>query len=162
MRQRAEYEAAARCSAAYYGQFARARLGLGALALRAAAGTRAVSAPANGSSSCARWRFSTRSTSAPSIIAFMADLGDKVDDVGVLSALGEIAEQHQDARGMLQLGKAALGPRPAARLLRVSDGRRAAAIRRSARHRPRRAVRHHSPGERVQPGRLVGCPRAWA
>ena len=38
----------------------------------------------------------------------MADLGDKLDDVGALSALGELAEQRQDARGMLHLGKAAL------------------------------------------------------
>ncbi len=30
-----------------------------------------------------------------------------LDDVGTLSALGELAEQHQDARGMLHLGKAA-------------------------------------------------------
>ena len=38
----------------------------------------------------------------------MADLGGKFDDVGALSALGELAEQQQDARGMLHLGKAAL------------------------------------------------------
>ena len=38
----------------------------------------------------------------------MADLGGKLDDVGALSALGELAEQQQDARGMLHLGKAAL------------------------------------------------------
>ena len=38
----------------------------------------------------------------------MADIGDKLDDAGVLSALGELAEQQQDARGMLHLGKAAV------------------------------------------------------
>jgi len=42
------------------------------------------------------------------VIPLMADVGDKLDDVGALSALGELAERHQDARGMLQLGKAAL------------------------------------------------------
>ena len=43
-----------------------------------------------------------------SLIPLMADVGDKLDDVGALSALGELAERYQDARGMLQLGKAAL------------------------------------------------------
>ena len=38
----------------------------------------------------------------------MTDLGRKLDDVGTLSALGELAERYQDARGMLQLGKAAV------------------------------------------------------
>ena len=42
------------------------------------------------------------------VIPLMADIGDKLADVGVLSALGELAQQHQDARGMLHLGKAAL------------------------------------------------------
>ena len=42
------------------------------------------------------------------VIPLMADLGGKLDDVGALSALGELAEQQQDARGMLHLGKAAL------------------------------------------------------
>jgi len=42
------------------------------------------------------------------VIPLMADIGDKLDDVGVLSALGELAEQRHDARGMLHLGKAAL------------------------------------------------------
>jgi len=42
------------------------------------------------------------------IIPLMADVGDKLDDISALSALGELAERYQDARGMLQLGKAAL------------------------------------------------------
>ncbi len=42
-------------------------------------------------------------------IALMAGIGGTLDDVGTLSALGELAEQREDARGMLQLGKAALG-----------------------------------------------------
>ena len=41
-------------------------------------------------------------------ISFMADLGDKLLDVDTLVALGNLAEQRQDARGMLQLGKAAV------------------------------------------------------
>ena len=45
----------------------------------------------------------------PLAIALMAGAGEAVDDAGTLSALGELAEQVQDARGMLHMGKAALG-----------------------------------------------------
>jgi len=38
----------------------------------------------------------------------MADLGERLEDIGALSALGEITAKHRDARAMLQLGKAAL------------------------------------------------------
>jgi soluble lytic murein transglycosylase len=44
----------------------------------------------------------------PLIIALMANIGESIDDLGTLSALGELAEQREDARGMLNLGKAAL------------------------------------------------------
>ena len=44
----------------------------------------------------------------PLVIALMSGLGNTLDDVGTLSALGELAEQYHDARGMLHLGKAAL------------------------------------------------------
>ena len=62
---RAEYQAAAGASAAYYGQLARARVGLGALALAAPPATPTSAPRQNGWSSFARWRSSTRSTSAP-------------------------------------------------------------------------------------------------
>ena len=42
------------------------------------------------------------------VIQLMAGLGDTLDDVGTLSALGQLAEQREDARGMLHLGKAAV------------------------------------------------------
>ncbi len=104
----AEYQAAARSSAAYYGQLARARLGLGGLAL-------APPPPAVDKGESPErlelvraleilYALNERSL----VIPFMADLGDKNDDVGVLSALGHLAEQYHDARGMLHLGKAAL------------------------------------------------------
>jgi len=105
---RAEYEAAARSSAAYYGQLARARLGVAALSLAAP--------PAPPQKEAERERvelvraaeilYALHEESL--VIPLMADIGDKLDDVGVLSALGELAQQHQDARGMLHLGKAAL------------------------------------------------------
>ncbi len=43
------------------------------------------------------------------VIPLMAGLGDSLDDAGILGALGELAEQYRDPRGMLHMGKAALG-----------------------------------------------------
>jgi soluble lytic murein transglycosylase len=105
---RAEYQAAASSSAAYYGQLARARLGLAALAL---------APPPTKPDKLAEIErlelvraveilYALKETAL--VIPLMADLGGKFDDVGALSALGELAEQQQDARGMLHLGKAAL------------------------------------------------------
>ena len=34
----------------------------------------------------------------------MASIGESVNDPGTLSALGEVAEQYEDARGMLHMG----------------------------------------------------------
>jgi peptidoglycan lytic transglycosylase len=105
----AEYAAAARSSAAYYGQLARARLGIGALAMAPPPAT-----PEKGDSTERRelvraleilYALNERSL----VIPFMAGAGDNHDDLGVLSALGQLAEQYHDARGMLHMGKAALG-----------------------------------------------------
>ena len=100
---RAEYQAAARASAAYYGQLARARLGLPALAL--------APPPEKGPERAELVRAAEilyALNERALIISLMADIGDGIDDAGVLSALGELTEQHQDARGMLHLGKAAV------------------------------------------------------
>jgi soluble lytic murein transglycosylase len=105
---RTEYQAAARSSTAYYGQLARAHLGLGTLALTAPSATpdkhRSVERLELVRAVEILYALDERSL----VIPLMADVGDKLDDIGALSALGELAEQHQDARGMLQLGKAAL------------------------------------------------------
>jgi soluble lytic murein transglycosylase len=103
-----EYQAAARYSAAYYGQIARSRLGLGVPAAAA------PSVDSDQPASVAQvelvraleilYALDERAL----ILSFMADLGDKLNDLGALLALGKVAEQHQDARGMLELGKAAL------------------------------------------------------
>ena len=105
---RAAYRAAASASASYYGQLARARLGLTALALAAP--------PATPDKDEARRLELVRAleilyalNERPLAIALMAGAGEALDDAGTLSALGELAEQYQDARGMLHMGKAALG-----------------------------------------------------
>ncbi len=104
---RAAYQAAASASAAYYGQLARARLGLTALALAAPPAT-----PDKGEAERLElvraleilYALNERALA----IALMAGAGEAVDDAGTLSALGELAQQYQDARGMLHMGKAAL------------------------------------------------------
>jgi soluble lytic murein transglycosylase len=105
---RAQYQAAARSSAAYYGQLARARLGLGALALAAPSATPDKRASVERLELVRAVKILYALDERSLIIPLMADVGDKLDDVGALSALGDLAERHQDARGMLQLGKAAL------------------------------------------------------
>ena len=101
---RTEYQLAARSSAAYYGQLARARLGLRTLALAAPDKRSGVERLELVRVVEILYALEERSL----VIPLMADVGDKLDDVGALSALGELAERYQDARGMLQLGKAAL------------------------------------------------------
>ena len=105
---RTEYQAAARSSAAYYGQLARARLGLPALALAAPPATPDKRASVERLELVRALEILYALNERSLVIPLMADLGDKLDDVGALLALGELAEQHQDARGMLQLGKAAV------------------------------------------------------
>jgi len=105
---RVQYQGAATASASYYGQLARARLGLTALALAPPPAT-----PDKGEAGRLELVRALEILYAlnerPLAIALMAGAGEAVDDAGTLSALGELAEQYHDARGMLHMGKAALG-----------------------------------------------------
>jgi soluble lytic murein transglycosylase len=100
---RVNYETAGHHSTVYYGQLARARIGLPDLPLRAP----------------------PKRTSTPDVVRaaeilyaidekdlaniMLADLGERSDDLNILGGLGEAAARANDARGMLLLGKAALG-----------------------------------------------------
>ena len=107
---RAHYEAAARHSTAYYGQIARARLGLKDIVVRPP-----PEAPADRRETLARlevvraveilYAIEERDL----IAGALAELGERSTDAAGLAAVGEVAARHQDARGMLLLGKAALG-----------------------------------------------------
>jgi soluble lytic murein transglycosylase len=105
---RAEYQAAAGASAAYYGQLARARLGLGALALASAPPTPDKRADAERPELVRALEILYALNERALAITLMAGIGTTHDDVATLAALGELAEQREDARGMLQLGKAAV------------------------------------------------------
>jgi soluble lytic murein transglycosylase len=102
------YEAAARNTTAYYGQLARARLGVDALTLRVAP----VSEPTHDAmltdelvhAADKLYEVGERDT----VVSFFASLGEQSNDAQLLAALGELAGRRNDARAMLEIGKAAL------------------------------------------------------
>jgi soluble lytic murein transglycosylase len=103
---RARYEAAARYPTAYYGQLARARLGLDEVTLRALPAPPAELAGLE----VARAFEVLYAIDARDVVASMAaDLADKASDTAALATLAEIATRHDDARTTLLIGKIALG-----------------------------------------------------
>jgi soluble lytic murein transglycosylase len=105
---RASYEAAARYPTAYYGQLARARLGLDKIELRAPV-------PANPADDVALADERVRAAEMlyalgerDVVLYFVADLAEQSTDVAVLVALAELTGRRNDARAMLQIGKPAL------------------------------------------------------
>jgi soluble lytic murein transglycosylase len=106
---RAFYEAAARYSTAYYGQLARARLGLPEIVLHTAAEAsperRAELARLEvGRAVEILYTLNERDL----ILPIMVDLAERAQDIGALTALAEIARRHDDPRAMVLLGKAAM------------------------------------------------------
>jgi soluble lytic murein transglycosylase len=106
---RAEYETAARFSDAYYGQLARARIGIGSLALpMSPMPTPTVDRAGKKRSELARALEILYALNEHSlVVSLVTDVGNELDDVGAILTVGEIAERHQDARAMLELGSAA-------------------------------------------------------
>jgi soluble lytic murein transglycosylase len=106
---RADYQAAARYSTAYYGQLARAKLGLDGFELRLPPREGNASSPSPLADELARatdmlYTIGERDT----VVCFVADLGDDSNDVPTISAVAEATGRRGDARAMLELGKAAL------------------------------------------------------
>jgi len=105
---RASYEAAARHSTAYYGQLARAKLGLDRLELRAPlpvnpAGDAAL-ADERIRAADMLYKIGERDT----VVSFAVDLAEDSNDVAGLAALGELTGRRDHARAMLELGKTTL------------------------------------------------------
>ncbi len=101
---RGYYQEAARYPTAYYGQLARARLGLDEVTLRAepAAEQRPLE--------LARVFEILYAIDEGDVAASMAaDLADKSTDAPALAALARVARRHNDARTTLLIGKTALG-----------------------------------------------------
>jgi soluble lytic murein transglycosylase len=105
---RTSYEAAARYPTAYYGQLARARLGLDRIKLRVAVPPNSGdgSAPADERVRAADMLYALGERDV--VLYFAADLAEESTDVGVLVALAELTGRRNDARAMLQIGKPAL------------------------------------------------------
>jgi soluble lytic murein transglycosylase len=105
----AGYEAAASYPTAYYGQLARARLGLDKVELR-------VPLTVNLADDVALTDERVRAADMlyalgerDVVLYFIADLAEESTDVGLLVALAELTGRRNDARAMLQIGKVALG-----------------------------------------------------
>ena len=150
---RARYQAAASASASYYGQLARARLGLTALALAPPPAT-----PAKGEAQRLELVRALEILYAlnerPLAIALMAGAGGGRRRRHAVRARRAGAAVRGRPRHAAH-GQGRPGSRPAARPLRVSDRRRPGLRGDRPRHRQRAAVRHHPPGEHVRSGRLV-------
>jgi soluble lytic murein transglycosylase len=107
---RTHYEAAARFTTAYYGQIARARLGLGEIALNPPPQPSREKRAALLNLEVVRAAELLYAVDAPDLVAPMVqDLAERADDVGALVVLAELAQQHHDARSMLLIGKTVLG-----------------------------------------------------
>ena len=105
---RAFYQAAARHTTAYYGQLARAKIGIEKLELRApppaeAAGTSVL---ADEIVRAADMLYEIGERDA--VVSFAVDLAEQCRDPATLAALGELTLRRNDARAMLELGKTAL------------------------------------------------------
>jgi len=103
------YEGAAGHTTAYYGQLARARLRLGEFTLASPPAPNAERRTALARLEVVRATEILYAVNARDLIApLVADLAEKVQDVGALVMLAEVAEKFEDARAMNLIGKAAL------------------------------------------------------
>jgi soluble lytic murein transglycosylase len=105
---RAEYEAAARHSTAYYGQLARAKLGLENIELRKPPEPNPDSSPASSDERVRAADMLYTLGERDAIRSFAADFADESVDAAVLSALGELTVRKGDAHATLEIGKTAL------------------------------------------------------
>jgi soluble lytic murein transglycosylase len=102
------YQAAAQHGTAYYGQLARARLGLARIELRAPGEPRTTvhSAFADELAHAADMLYTIGEREA--VMCFVADLAENSTDEAALAAVAEVTGRRNDAHAMLELGKTAL------------------------------------------------------
>jgi soluble lytic murein transglycosylase len=107
---RESYQAAARYPTAYYGQLARAKLGLDQIELHAPSPVLAASVGAPATDERVRAADMLYEIGERDVVRyFVADLAEQSPDVAMLEALGELTGRRNDAVAMLQVGKSALG-----------------------------------------------------
>ena len=100
------YEQAARYSTAYYGQLARAKLGMSDIAV-APPPERHVAAGHFEVARAVEILYAVNERDL--VIPIVADIGEHGQDMGMLAAVSEVATHYDDARAVLLVGKAALG-----------------------------------------------------
>jgi soluble lytic murein transglycosylase len=104
---RAQYETAARYPTAYYGQLARARIGMNEIALRSPPRPQpTMEGPSSDLLRAADMLYEIGELDL--VLTFVSDLAETSSDIAMLSALGELTARHNDAQAMLVLGKTAL------------------------------------------------------
>ena len=106
---RAGFEAAARYPTAYYGQLARAKLGLEKIELRAPLPADPAGGPAAADEIVRAADMLYAVGERDVVVSFAVDLAENCGDLATLAALGELTFRRNDARAMLELGKTALG-----------------------------------------------------
>jgi soluble lytic murein transglycosylase len=107
---RAFYESAAQHTATYYGQLARARLGLPDLGLRGPPTFAPQEQNILGNLEIVRAAEILYALNERDMLAsIFAELGESGTDIAGMAALAEVAGKHDDGRAMLLLGKGALG-----------------------------------------------------
>jgi peptidoglycan lytic transglycosylase len=100
---RAQYQAAAQFPTAYYGQLARARLGLGQIAVLSPP---PLDAARNDPLHAADILYAIGEYDL--VLSFVSDLAETSTDIATLTALGELTARYNDAQAMLALGKTTL------------------------------------------------------
>ena len=100
----AQYEVAARYPTAYYGQLARARLGIDEIALRPP--PQSVNVDASEALHAADILYAIGERDL--VLHFVSDLVEESSDSALIAGLGELTARYHDARAMLMIGKTAL------------------------------------------------------
>ena len=101
----AQYETAAHYPTAYYGQLARARLGLGEIALRPPP-AQSVDGAQNELLHAADILYAIGEFDP--VLSFVSDFAETSKDVATLDGLGQLTARYNDAQAMLAIGKTAL------------------------------------------------------
>jgi soluble lytic murein transglycosylase len=101
---RAQYEVAARYPTAYYGQLARARLGIDEIALRPP--PQSVNVDASEALHAADILYTIGERDL--VLHFVADLAEESSAAALIAGLGELTARYHDARAMLMIGRTAL------------------------------------------------------
>lgn len=103
---RMSYKAAARYPTAYYGQLARAKLGLDRIELRPPSPALAAAGTPDERVRAAEMLYGIGERDV--VFYYAEDFAKESNDVAALEALGELARRRNDARVMLEVGKSAL------------------------------------------------------